>query len=86
MSLIILPLVLLAIGSSLYPPASAFADTDSAQLTVSRSESSYKLEIKGVRGRLAGELCGGFKNWRCAPELYCERRGGTIGVCVRKKT
>jgi hypothetical protein len=91
MSLVVLSLVLLAISSSnLDPPASALADIDSAhrfqQLTVSRSESSYMLEIKELRGRLVGEPCGGFKNWRCAPGLYCERRRGTIGVCVIKKT
>ena len=93
MSLVVFSLVLLA-TSSFYPRApisltSAFADIDNAnhfqQHTASRSGRPYQLEIKWSRGRLAGEACGGFKNWRCASGLYCERRRGTIGVCVRKK-
>jgi hypothetical protein len=93
MSLVVFSLVLLATDS--FEPrahislASAFADIDNShhfqQHTVSRSEWPYKLWIRS-RGRLAGEPCGGFKNWRCASGLYCERRRGTIGVCVRKKT
>ena len=36
-------------------------------------------------GASRGERCGGFVNRRCAPGLYCQLKGGTVGVCVRKK-
>jgi hypothetical protein len=83
-SLVIFSLALLAASSS-YPrqlisPASALADINHfhhfEQRTVSRSGWAYMLKIKWSRGRLVGEPCGGFKNWRCASGLYCERRRG----------
>ena len=95
MSLVVFFSLVLLATSGFYPRApisltSAFADIDSAhqfqQDTVSRSGRPCQLRIKWSRGRLAGEPCGGFKNWRCAAGLYCERRRGTIGVCIRKKT
>jgi len=76
--------------STINKSSSALADINHfhhfEQCTVSRLGWAYMLKIKWSRGRLVGEPCGGFKNWRCASGLYCERRRGTIGICVERKT
>src|ERR671910_379287 len=87
-SLVIFSLALLAASSS-YPrqlisPASALADINHfhhfEQRTVSRSGWAYMLKIKWSRGRLVGEPCGGFKNWRGGSGVFCGRRGGGVWV------
>lgn len=38
---------------------------------------------RSVRTRGPGMRCGGFRNWRCAPGLYCKlSKTPTVGVCT----
>jgi hypothetical protein len=92
MPLVVLSFVLVLASNffaALIAPTSSFAGIENArhfqERTIPLRARYYARSTKWSRGRLVGEPCGGFKNWRCAPGLDCERQRGTLGVCVRKK-
>jgi len=80
-----------AVGSAKHLPS--FRATEEANgllgrrgICPTKTDCSLIDHLKLVRqGRLVGQSCGGFKNWRCAQGLICKRSIGTLGVCVRKE-
>lgn len=80
-----------AVGSAKHLPS--FRATEEANgllgrgsICPTKTDCSLIDHRKFVRqGRLVGQSCGGFKNWRCAQGLICKRSIGTLGVCMRKE-